>query len=782
MTPRDFILKWREHALTERSSAHQHFLDICRLVGMQPPAEQDPQGAFFTFEKGVPKTGGGDGFADVWYAGRFAWEYKKRKRDLDAAMKQLADYSAALDNPPIHVACDTIKFRIETRFTNTVTKRWEFDLEDLMDDRNLAVLRAVLHDPETLRPSETRESLTREAADKFQAISDRLQSRYADRKEAVAHFVNQLVFCFFADSVRLLPNGGADGRQSLVWKKLLLRATENPTNGNANLRALFKLMAEEPGGELGFETIRWFNGKLFDGRPPLELTRDDFHLLLDAARVKWDLIDPTIFGTLFERFLDPDKRAQIGAHYTDPDKINLILEPVLLRPLRAEWAAARAAIDAALAKPGAAGLRKATAIRDAFLERLRTLTILDPACGSGNFLYLALQHVKDLELKAIRECEPLGLDRVRPEVSPRILRGIEINPFAAELARAVIWIGDLQWEIRHDLLRRTDPVLMDLDQIECRDALVALPPPCGEGGPAEPGREGVAPGSPDSLEQPPPDPARGAGPPSPQGGGRACEAPWPEAEFIVGNPPFLGGKKLRRDLGDETVGRLFAVYDGRVPREADLVAYWFEKARRQIAAGRANAPASSRRTRCAAGPTARCWRRPSPTRPCSRLGRRALDRRRRGGARLDGRFGQAMEAKGCGSTGRRWSGSTAIYRGERGPDTGAAAEGEWRRRFMGVTKGGAFDIAATREPGCRAVEPQRPAEQRRAAVMVKRPRCDKQRLTLDHRFCRDELRRKQRFTNTLRRSSLNTFDRTAHQQPKGHRDFGGVMSRRGPHS
>jgi len=572
MTPREFILKWRENALTEKSAAHQHFLDICDLVGADKPAEVDPKGEFYTFEPYLPKTGGGNGFADVWYRGRFAWEYKKRKRDLDAAMKQLADYSAALDNPPIHVACDTIKFRIETRWTNTVTKKWEFELEDLMDDRNLAVLRAVLTNVEALRPTETRASLTREAADKFQTISDRLQNRYADRKEAVAHFVNQLVFCFFADSVKLLP----PGQPSTTWKRLLLRATENPATGNANLATLFRLMAERPGGEFALETIRWFNGKLFDGRPPLTLDRDDFHLLLAAATVKWDLIDPTIFGTLFERFLDPDKRAQIGAHYTDAEKIMLIVEPVILRPLRAEWAAARAEIDAVLAKGGKAALANATAIRDAFLERLRTLSILDPACGSGNFLYLALQHVKDLELKAIRECEPLGLDRVRPEVSPRILKGLEINPFAAELARAVIWIGDLQWEIRNDLLRRTDPVLEDLDQIECRDALVSrIPHP----EPVEGWRDAAsAEGSASTLRQ-----AQGE---ADGAVGAWVEAPWPEAEFIVGNPPFLGAKLMKRKLGIEQTSTLRRVYSGRLSGFSDLVCYWFEKAHAEIEAGR----------------------------------------------------------------------------------------------------------------------------------------------------------------------------------------------------
>jgi hypothetical protein len=164
---------------------------------------------------------------------------------------------------------------------------------------------------------------------------------------------------------------------------------------------------------------------------------------------------------LFERFLDPDKRAQIGAHYTDHEKIMMIVEPVILRPLRAEWATAKARIEATMApvlevagggkdakrdlgKRFNAARAKGEAERDAFIDRLCALRILDPACGSGNFLYLALQGVKDIEWRAILDCEALSLGMAVPRVDPKIVHGIEINPFAAELARTTIWIGDIQ--------------------------------------------------------------------------------------------------------------------------------------------------------------------------------------------------------------------------------------------------------------------------------------------------------------------------------------------------
>ncbi len=345
MTPQDFIRKWKPVALTERATAQEHFLDLCRLLDHPTPAEDDPAGDHFTFEKGVPKTGGGDGFADVWKKGFFAWEYKKKKRDLDKALEQLTRYAAALENPPLHVACDTHVFRVETRWTNEVPASYEFELDDLAEPKNLAILRAVFHDPGALRSGRTRAKLTKEAADKFQTISDRLQHRNPDR-EAVAHFVNQLVFCFFADSVGLLPHG--------VWRKLLETASRKPERSKEWLEQLFADMKD--GGDFNLEDIAQFDGGLFDGRPPLRLEHAEIGLLFAAASLDWSLIDPTIFGTLFERFLDPDKRAQIGAHYTDPEKIMMIVEPVVARPLRREWETAKAEIEAIMA-PVAGRLR-----------------------------------------------------------------------------------------------------------------------------------------------------------------------------------------------------------------------------------------------------------------------------------------------------------------------------------------------------------------------------------------------------------------------------------------
>jgi hypothetical protein len=171
MTPQQFIAKWKPVALTERATAQSHFLDLCALIEHDDPVSADPIGEWFTFEKGVIKTGGGDGFADVWKKGFFAWEYKKKKRNLDDALGQLVRYAAALENPPLQVACDTDRFVIRTAWTNTVPKTYELTLDDLVEPRQLDILHSVFFDPEKLRPKETRAAVTKEAADKFSTIA-----------------------------------------------------------------------------------------------------------------------------------------------------------------------------------------------------------------------------------------------------------------------------------------------------------------------------------------------------------------------------------------------------------------------------------------------------------------------------------------------------------------------------------------------------------------------------------------------------------------------------------
>ena len=537
MTPSQFITKWRASELKESSASQEHFIDLCRLLGEPTPAEADPKGERYCFERGARKDTGGDGWADVWKRHHFAWEYKGKRANLDAAFRQLRQYTLALENPPLLIVSDMVRFRIHTNWTNSVSKTYEFTLDDLADAAIRDQLKWAMADPERLRPGETRQALTERAAATFAALAHALRERGHDPQE-VAHFVNRLVFCMFAEDVGLLPN--------TMFTRMLEQAHERPGEFAAMARALFGAMAT--GGLVGFESVAWFNGGLFDDDLALPLEKSEIKTTLDAAALDWSEIDPSILGTLFERGLDPDKRSQLGAHYTDRDKIMLIVEPVVIRPWLAEWETVKAEIAASLEKTAntrsvATQTRRrrpteAEQILSNFLERLRAFTVLDPACGSGNFLYLALHALKDLEHRVQLEAEALGLEREFPTVGPANVRGIEINAYAAELARVSVWIGEIQWMRRNGFNEARDPILKPLDTIECHDAILT---PEGE------------------------------------------ESEWPEADAVIGNPPFLGNKKMREGLGDEYVDALRKAYQDGSLTGSDLVCYWFAKADKAIA-------------------------------------------------------------------------------------------------------------------------------------------------------------------------------------------------------
>ena len=539
MTPREFIAKWRMSELKESSASQEQFIDLCKLLGEPTPAQADPTGDWYCFERGVRKDTGGDGWADVWKRGCFAWEYKGKHADLDAAFNQLRQYALALENPPLLIVSDMARFRVRTNWTNSVSKTHEFTLEDLADGAARDKLKWAMSDPERLRPGETRQMVTERAAATFAELAQSLRDQGHD-PQIVAHFVNRLVFCMFAEDVGLLPGD--------MFTRMLEQARIRPDEFADLARDLFGAMST--GGRVGFESVGWFNGGLFDDDTALPLDRSAIETALKAAALDWSEIDPSIFGTLFERGLDPDKRSQLGAHYTDRDKIMRIVEPVIVRPLLSEWETTKNGIAAMLDRADSAGSRaartrlrrQADQVLRTFLERLRKFTVLDPACGSGNFLYLALHTLKDIEHRVQLEAEALGLPRGFPAVGPASVKGIEINAYAAELARVSVWIGEIQWMRRNGFTNSTDPILDPLDTIECRDAILA----------------------PDGSE---PD--------------------WPDADVVIGNPPFLGGKLLIGGLGEDYVSRLFAAWKGRVPAEADLVCYWFVKAGGQVGVGRA---------------------------------------------------------------------------------------------------------------------------------------------------------------------------------------------------
>jgi hypothetical protein len=545
----EFVARWQGSTLSERSAAQSHFIDLCNVLGQPTPAAADQTGAFYTFEKGVQKTSGGNGFADVWLRGHFAWEYKGKHKDLDAAYKQLLNYREDLENPPLLVVCDLDRFQIHTNFTGTAKFVYAFDLEQLETGApvgpegitDLDVLRTLFVNPERLRPDRTAAEVTEAAAREFAKLAESLRTRGYGAVQS-AHFLMRLTFCLFAEDIGLLPDS--------LFTKLVENTRSRPAQFGERLARLFEAMAR--GGSFGFDDIPHFNGGLFVDESVLELTSEDLSALLTACRLDWASVEPAIFGTLFERSLDPDKRSQLGAHYTSKDDILLIVEPTLLAPLRREWEVVKGQAAPIVDKIKAAkGAQQTRYQRDlerlllSFSDRIAAVRVLDPACGSGNFLYVSLKQLLDLEKQVIAFAATNGTSGFFPQVQPEQLHGIELNEYAFELAQVVIWIGYIQWLHDNGFGTPSEPILKPLNAIERRDAILTRTV---DGGVEEP--------------------------------------EWPIADVIVSNPPFLGGNKIRHGLGDEYVNDLFRLYEGRLPHFADLVCYWFEHARELLVKGR----------------------------------------------------------------------------------------------------------------------------------------------------------------------------------------------------
>ena len=543
----DFRFKWHGYQGTEPQHYQAHFNEICEIVGVEKPSD-DLENQDFEFQKSAPTPGDRNGIADVFLRDHFVMEYKKPGKNLDDAYSQALRYRDGLGNPPLLIVSDFETIRIHTNFTGTVSDTYTITLEDLHDIEQNAtrksalgivsesplsvyqVLRYCFHEPGNLKPSNTPDQLTQAAADVFWNISDELQRFNPNKDAEIARFLSQLLFCMFASDVGLLK------------KQLMTEYTQEVGDSpaeifTARLDQLFDWMNE--GNHIASPPIRRFNGGLFDGsKNDLEIVTSIMPLVRQADALDWSQIEPAIFGTLFERIYNPEKRAQHGRHYTSRADIATLVEPVVMTPLRRDWENVKSSIGTADAE-----LAKLT-VQD-YLDRLGRVRILDPACGSGNFLYVALNLLHGLEREVIASALDLGIDPPETRVHPRQLLGIEIDEYAHQLASVVVWIGHLQNGARVGNIENRDPILDPLQNIDCRDAIID-----------------------DTSPEPRP-------------------ADWPEVDFIVGNPPFLGNKRMREEMGDEVVERIYKVWGEHVPNGADLCAYWFEKARSQIANGQA---------------------------------------------------------------------------------------------------------------------------------------------------------------------------------------------------
>lgn len=549
ITPQEFISKWKRVTAREKQTYQEHFLDICQLVGHQTPNDYDPTGKRFAFEMGAEKTSGGQGWADVAKLGFFGWEYKGKDADLDKAYEQLLRYRDSLQNPPVLVVSDINNIVIRTNYTNLPTRTYTLTLDDLLNPESIQLLKKVFTNPEDLKPTETIESVTREAAEKFAKLAKNLRD-YGETPQDVAHFLIRLLFCLFAEDIGLLPEK--------LFPRLLEQTRRNAGDFQEVLRQLFRAM--NTGGYFGTDKILHFNGGLFDDDRVLKMDGADMDIIADIDGLDWGAIKPSIFGTLFERGLDPSKRSQLGAHYTGEDDILLIVEPVLMKPLREEWekvkvecrklkVEAESATDKTSSPKGKKKdlQKKIQSALLGFMDKVAAVKVLDPACGSGNFLYVALRLLLDLQNEVAAFTEEMGMVRPFVTVTPAQLFGIETNEYAHELAQMTIQIGYIQWLRDNGYGHPTEPILKKTKNIVRMDAIMAYQQTS------------------EVLKT-----------------SQVSEPEWPAVDVILGNPPFLGGQKMRRELGNEYVEKLWKLYGNRIPNSSDLVCYWFEKARAMV--------------------------------------------------------------------------------------------------------------------------------------------------------------------------------------------------------
>ena len=606
MTAEDFIARWQHASGSELANAQSFVRELAELLGEAPPnpAREDTRDNDYVFERRVIFHHGdgstAEGRIDCYKRGCFVLEAKKLRqgtqtKGFDDAMlrarAQAEGYARALPaaegRPPFLITVDVGHvLEIYAEFSRSGATYTPFPdprshrikLQQLTDPAIRDRLKALWADPLSLDPSRASARATRQIAEKLAGVAKALEGA-GHHPEAVAGFLTRCLFCLFAEDVGLLPKA--------AFTDLLSSLSQNPPQFVPLVGALWKEMDEGGFSVVLRNTLPRFNGKLFKSPEVLPLDRDQIDLLREAGQADWTQVEPAIFGTLLERALDPAERHSLGAHYTPRPYVERLVLPTVIEPLRADWANVQAA---ALLLANEGKSTAALAEIDAFHHRLCQVRVLDPACGSANFLYVTLEHMKRLEGEVLDFAQGIGGGQQRLEaegltVDPHQFLGLEINPRAAAIAELVLWIGYLQWHFRtRSAGLPPSPILRDFCNIECRDAVLDFA-----------GRTllTAADGQPvtrwDGVTM---KPHAVTGEPVPDESAQVpvwrYEAPrqaaWPAADFIVGNPPFIGASTMRAALGDGYVEALRSTWP-EVPESADYVMYWWHRAACLVASG-----------------------------------------------------------------------------------------------------------------------------------------------------------------------------------------------------
>lgn len=614
----DFLERWGGSGGSEMATAQSFAIDLTDLLGVPRPHVSDKDGDFldYRFERPVTETHTGrkkNRRIDLYKKGHFILEAKqfaapdtKDKDTLemflekdapkqtghgkrgtpkfdDTMMKarnQADNYARAVARkdgwPPFLMVVDVgnvielyADFSGQGQGYNQFPdgNRYRIYLEDLREPETLDLLRAIWTDPASLDPSLKAAKVTREIASHLAELGKSFEGQGHD-SETVARFLMRCLFSMFAEDVDLIPNRS--------FTELLIKLRGHPEDAEHALAGLWGAMDKGDYAHALLTKVKRFNGGLFKDPSALPLNNLQLGLLIEAAEADWRQVEPAIFGTLLERALDKRQRHKLGAHYTPRAYVERLVTPTIMEPLREDWRDVQAAVQRLATDGKDADARK---LVSDFHAKLCEIRVLDPACGSGNFLYVALEMMKRLEGEVTALLVELGETQASfITVDPHQFLGIELNPWAANVAELVLWIGYLQWHYRtHGQAAPSEPVLRDFKNIRNGDAVLEwsgrTPRLDADGAPVT-RWDGITTIRHNVTGEEVPDPAARI---AVYDYAKPRATKWPEAEFIVGNPPFIGASRLRDSLGDGYVEALWSAYP-KMPQSADLVMFWWEKA------------------------------------------------------------------------------------------------------------------------------------------------------------------------------------------------------------
>jgi len=621
----DFITRWKASGGSEQANSQLFLSELCDVLELPRPDPASPvnEDNAYCFERKIPAPRDDRKSTynkiDLYRKGCFVLESKQGQdkgsslalsgvttsaavnrgtRSWEEAMqkarRQGENYIHALPvregRPPFLIVVDVgycFDFYAEFSCTGGAYLRFpdarafRVMLDDLERPEVRAFFQTLWNDPLSLDPSRRAARVTEEIAGHLAVLAKLLEADGHD-PERVSQFLMRCIFSMFAEDVSLIP---AESFTDILENAIAQPKVSQPIAYETLIRDLWGAMSDGRFSANLKQKLLCFNGSLFADLDVLPLEREQMGILLEAARADWREVEPAIFGTLLERALDSRERHKLGAHYTPRAYVERLVIPTVIKPLRDEWDDVQAAASLLSSYGKEVEARKTV---DDFYKRLLNIRVLDPACGSGNFLYVTLEHMKRLEGEVLQTLESYGEKQhnLLP-VDPHQFLGLEINPRAAHIAEMVLWIGYLQWHFRtHGYVDPPEPIIRKFDNIQNRDALLVFTrkrPAQDENGNPITRWDGETFKTDSATGREVPDESATVVDEVYEG---VTQAKWPDADFIVGNPPFIGGKDKRQTLGHGYFDALTKAY-GELPESCDFVMYWWHKAAELARLGKA---------------------------------------------------------------------------------------------------------------------------------------------------------------------------------------------------